>query len=206
MEQAVSDGVLYFLKFPLLLLIYIFVGTSLWITYKGLSDRNLVNRGHKRGSSHKLTATDISNSGYASTVEDLNVTITGGSGSSVNQASITSSSNLGEMPTLAGLAVVSGDYYLEVLESPSLTVKKIKIDKEMLIGRSKDCEVRLSDSFVSSRHAKISPAPNGLFLEDLNSSNGTCYHQKFIDKPVVVKEGEEFVIGDNRFACRRGQI
>ncbi|MBQ7528595.1 FHA domain-containing protein [bacterium] len=207
MEQSVSEGLLYFLKFPLLLLIYTFVGTALWIVYKGLSDKSLGGRGSRSNSGHKTTTiSDISNSGYASTVDDLNVTITGANGSSIDQAAV-GTNKLSEMPTVTGMAIVSADdFYLEVLDSPSLTVRSINVDKEIVLGRSKDCDVRLSDKFVSSRHAKLAPVSDGLLLKDLGSSNGTCYNQKFIDKPVVVKEGEEFVIGDNRFACRRGKV
>ena len=42
------------------------------------------------------------------------------------------------------------------------------------IGRDHDCTVRLDgDEFASARHARIDPRPDGVWVEDLGSTNGT---------------------------------
>ncbi len=51
---------------------------------------------------------------------------------------------------------------------------------EHLIGREDDCEVHIDDSSVSRRHAQIFNTEEGVFIQDLGSSNGTAIHGKLI--------------------------
>ncbi len=43
----------------------------------------------------------------------------------------------------------------------------------VLIGRAPECTLVLDDEFASTRHARIFPQPEGWFVEDLGSRNGT---------------------------------
>ena len=43
----------------------------------------------------------------------------------------------------------------------------------MLIGRSPECTLVLSDDFASGRHARLSQTADGWVVEDLGSTNGT---------------------------------
>lgn len=43
----------------------------------------------------------------------------------------------------------------------------------VLIGRAPECTLVLDDEFASSRHARIFARPEGWFVEDLGSRNGT---------------------------------
>ncbi|MDQ6716029.1 MAG: FHA domain-containing protein [Actinomycetota bacterium] len=43
----------------------------------------------------------------------------------------------------------------------------------VVIGRSPDCTLVLDDEFASTRHARIFARPEGWFVEDLGSRNGT---------------------------------
>jgi hypothetical protein len=74
--------------------------------------------------------------------------------------------------------------------------KDFKITKRKLtMGRSRDCDIVLEHSQVSAKHASIRLLDDGLFLTDLDSSNGT-----FVNDQVVVKQkliDNDFVkIGD----------
>lgn len=42
-----------------------------------------------------------------------------------------------------------------------------------IIGRAPDCAIRLGESYVSKRHCCITIDPDGVFIRDLNSANGT---------------------------------
>src|SRR5262249_34946758 len=46
-------------------------------------------------------------------------------------------------------------------------------DRAVILGRGDDCDVRISDQSVSRRHARIELGPNGYFVIDLQSTNGT---------------------------------
>jgi diguanylate cyclase (GGDEF)-like protein len=47
------------------------------------------------------------------------------------------------------------------------------LDTALTFGRDRDCEVSLADHSVSRRHARIQPGPEGHYLLDLQSLNGT---------------------------------
>jgi hypothetical protein len=69
-----------------------------------------------------------------------------------------------------------------------------------VIGRSRDCDVVLSDSNVSRRHAEIRPAGESWIITDLGSTNGV----KVNGRPVTsapLKPGDDILVGtvDVRF-------
>ena len=43
----------------------------------------------------------------------------------------------------------------------------------IMIGRGADCQLILDDDYVSTRHARVVSTPNGIYVEDLGSTNGT---------------------------------
>jgi two-component system cell cycle response regulator len=65
---------------------------------------------------------------------------------------------------------------------------------EMTVGRHPGCEVWVSDTGVSRRHAKFLWAGDGYVLEDLGSANGTYVSGKRIDHHVLV-DGEVVQFG-----------
>ncbi len=64
---------------------------------------------------------------------------------------------------------------LRVVASPTLTRGDLLVFPDpVVIGRAPDCGLRLDhDEFASSHHARINPASDGLWIEDLGSTNGT---------------------------------
>jgi hypothetical protein len=66
----------------------------------------------------------------------------------------------------------------------------------VLIGRSPNSDIVISQPFVSSTHARLSLQGPALVLEDLNSTNGTIVNGRVIDQPVTLREGDEVQIGD----------
>jgi pSer/pThr/pTyr-binding forkhead associated (FHA) protein len=63
----------------------------------------------------------------------------------------------------------------EVVTSPDLSHgSTLEITGPTVVGRDAGCGVRLErDDFVSGRHARIEPRPDGAWVEDLGSTNGT---------------------------------
>ncbi len=63
------------------------------------------------------------------------------------------------------------------------------------LGRSRQCDVVLSDPNVSRQHAEIRPRGGSWVLSDLGSTNGTLLNGRRIDRPEVVKRGDEIELG-----------
>jgi len=63
--------------------------------------------------------------------------------------------------------------WLVVMNGPAKW-QDFRIDQEkMVIGSGEECEVRLQDEAVSGRHASVRKQVEGLFIVDLDSTNGT---------------------------------
>jgi hypothetical protein len=63
------------------------------------------------------------------------------------------------------------------------------------IGRSRRCDVVLSDPNVSREHAEIRPRGGGWVLTDLGSTNGVMLNGRRVDRPEVLKRGDEIELG-----------
>jgi hypothetical protein len=64
----------------------------------------------------------------------------------------------------------------------------------VVLGRSKDCEIRLSDPNVSRRHAEVRPDGLGWTVVDLDSTNGIEVDGKRV-KELALTDGAHFTIG-----------
>jgi pSer/pThr/pTyr-binding forkhead associated (FHA) protein len=60
----------------------------------------------------------------------------------------------------------------------------------IVIGRDADCDIMVADRKVSRRHARFYSNPDGVFIEDLGSKNGTHLNSKRIVKPVLLQDGD----------------
>jgi DNA-binding winged helix-turn-helix (wHTH) protein len=66
---------------------------------------------------------------------------------------------------------------------------------EHVIGRDPDVEVRLDDSTVSRRHARLVVTTEGTVLEDFGSKNGTFRGGERVTGPVLLADGDAIRIG-----------
>jgi pSer/pThr/pTyr-binding forkhead associated (FHA) protein len=82
------------------------------------------------------------------------------------------------------------------MKSGPETGKIFKLDKdEFVIGRELINDLIISDPEISRKHARIFKKNNKLYLEDLNSTNGTFLSGKQINKPVQLKNGNLINLG-----------
>ena len=58
------------------------------------------------------------------------------------------------------------------------------------IGRNSQCDLVLPDEVVSRNHARLRVHPDGIYLEDLQSRNGTFINGKRINKPTKLDDGD----------------
>ncbi len=69
------------------------------------------------------------------------------------------------------------------------------LESQVIIGRSKDADIKLEDNLCSRKHLKIYNQDNTWLAVDLNSSNGTFYNERLLSGPVVLHEGDKLKIG-----------
>ena len=101
--------------------------------------------------------------------------------------------------------ITIGEVELELADSQSLTANKAKqtqaapiwslhsnaswlekndfiINKKITIGRESSCDICLPLDYLSRKHISLEPQNGKLFIEDLNSSNGTYVNGVKVDK------------------------
>ena len=65
----------------------------------------------------------------------------------------------------------------------------------IMIGRGADCQLILEDDYVSTRHARVVSTPNGIYVEDLGSTNGTYVNGQLITAPTTITLADTVRIG-----------
>ena len=66
------------------------------------------------------------------------------------------------------------------------------------IGRSRQCDVVLTDPNVSRQHAEIRPRGGSWVVADLGSTNGVSVNGRRIEGPQIVKSGDTIEVGTSR--------
>ena len=59
-----------------------------------------------------------------------------------------------------------------------------------MLGRESTCDVVIADRQVSRFHARLTPTPEGVILEDLGSKNGTHHNGNPLASPVMLQDGD----------------
>jgi pSer/pThr/pTyr-binding forkhead associated (FHA) protein len=76
--------------------------------------------------------------------------------------------------------------------------------QSILIGRSPESTLVLSDDYASARHARIFPQDGDWYVEDLDSTNGTFVgQQRVASGPVKLAVGSTMRIGTTVLELRR---
>ena len=86
--------------------------------------------------------------------------------------------------------------YLLTIEPQDTQGTEYPLEEEMFLGRDEECEITISDSFTSHRHARIFLEENTLYLEDLTSTNGTFVNGEKIEKPHLLEQRDRIQIGN----------
>ena len=71
-----------------------------------------------------------------------------------------------------------------------------------LVGRDRDCAVRIDSPTLSRRHARIVVATGGTTVEDLGSKNGTHVNGKRIKQPIALQDSDEIQVGSFKLTYR----
>jgi pSer/pThr/pTyr-binding forkhead associated (FHA) protein len=92
---------------------------------------------------------------------------------------------------------------LVVVEGPLRGTTLTLGQAPVLIGRSPECTLVLSDDFASGRHARLTPADSGWTVEDLGSTNGTQLDGAPLGGPRPAQAGSLLTIGRTVIELRR---
>lgn len=86
----------------------------------------------------------------------------------------------------------------------SSRMQQVEVGEFLTIGRDPVNQMVIEDAFTSSRHARIERKPNGFFLRDLRSRNGTFVNGARVFE-ALLSDGDRIRIGETDlfFACKK---
>src|SRR6186713_2721645 len=71
----------------------------------------------------------------------------------------------------------------------------LRMNREIIIGRSSDLDMVLVEDMVSRRHAKISSTDAEVYIQDMGSTNGTFVNGEKIAGRALLHEGDRILVG-----------
>ena len=96
-----------------------------------------------------------------------------------------------------------GALALEFIEPIERSGERVDVDVAVTIGRAPDCDLSLSDTYLSSRHARVANDSGDLTIEDLGSTNGTYVNQELTSGRVHLERGDIVQVGGILFEVVR---
>lgn len=82
------------------------------------------------------------------------------------------------------------DHPLLVAQDGPLKGQRWQLDHTLVLGREPSCDVVITDRQISRYHARLTPTPEGVILEDMGSKNGTHHNGNSLTAPVVLQDGD----------------
>jgi pSer/pThr/pTyr-binding forkhead associated (FHA) protein len=96
-----------------------------------------------------------------------------------------------------------GTLAIEFIEPDERAGERVDVDNAVTIGRGGDCDLQVSDTYLSSRHARFSNDGGDLMVEDLDSTNGTYVNQELVSGRVLLEKGDIVQVGGVLFEVVR---
>lgn len=82
------------------------------------------------------------------------------------------------------------EFPMLVAQEGPLKGQRWLLNRPLVLGREFTCEVVIADRQVSRFHARLTPTPEGVILEDLGSKNGTHHNGNPLATPVMLQDGD----------------
>ena len=76
----------------------------------------------------------------------------------------------------------------------------VSVDR-FVVGRGRHCDMVIDSAKVSREHAAIQRAPDGWWIEDLGSSNGTWFQGERVERRRI-EDGDEYLISGEKIRCQ----
>jgi pSer/pThr/pTyr-binding forkhead associated (FHA) protein len=96
-----------------------------------------------------------------------------------------------------------GSLALEYIEPLDHAGERVDVDLAVTIGRGADCDLQISDTYLSTRHARLANDGGDLTIEDLGSTNGTYVNQEMIHGRLLLEKGDIVQVGGVLFEVVR---
>ncbi len=77
-----------------------------------------------------------------------------------------------------------------VAQDGPLKGQRWALSHTLMLGRDPTCEIVIQDRQVSRFHARVTPTPEGVLVEDLGSKNGTNHNGTEVAGPVMLQDGD----------------
>ena len=83
-----------------------------------------------------------------------------------------------------------------LIPSGKLKSRKLELPAgEILIGRDESCQIRLASTEISRQHCRLRCGPEGIYILDLGSRNGTYVNNASIQQEILLKPGDLIRVG-----------
>jgi hypothetical protein len=92
-----------------------------------------------------------------------------------------------------------------VITSPELPEgSTIEVTSATVVGRDQGSGIRLDrDEFASARHARIEPRRDGIWVDDLGSTNGTYVNGARLQGARLLRAGDVLRVGETELQVQR---
>ena len=98
----------------------------------------------------------------------------------------------------------TGAMHFVVVEPRILRGQKHVLSSTLTIGRDDACDIVVGDdAFISGRHARIEVRPDGAWLVDLRSTNGTFLNGTRIAEERLLRKGDRIQVGSTVLETRQ---
>lgn len=88
----------------------------------------------------------------------------------------------------------SEDLPVFIAQAGPLNGQRWPLRGPIIIGRDPSCTISIPDRQVSRQHARLTPSPRGVLIEDLQSKNGTHCNGHRLTEPHVLQDGDNVQI------------
>ena len=98
---------------------------------------------------------------------------------------------------IKGASKKDKNWHLYIEKGPKeLRGVDIAVSGPVVVGRSPGADIVIAAGYVSGRHARFQLMGQNLFVEDLNSKNGTAVNGEYIADPIAVRDKDTITVGD----------
>ncbi len=85
---------------------------------------------------------------------------------------------------------ISDEVGLLIAQTGPLNGQRWALKLTTVIGREPDCDIVVPDRQVSRHHARLRLTPDGAYLEDLGSKNGTHHNGQMMTEAAQLQDGD----------------
>lgn len=106
-----------------------------------------------------------------------------------------------ERPVINPLETTAASPWALQSKTTALANKLFPVVKDMVVGRARECDLYLAVAHLSRRHARLFFDASALWVEDLNSANGTFLNGRRVER-ARLRAGDELAFDTLVFVVR----